>query len=131
MGTSKPQGHPLPSEWSFFCLQVISPFPCIEQMSNANRWSSHFRIRYFHIFSILFTQIIHIFPLLSTLYSSTGIFNKWKISKNSRKQQISYLLKNHCFSHFFHLFGIFPKFPKITNFHKNLKNTIFHHFPIR
>ena len=126
MGTSKPQGHPLPSEWSFLSTSHNKSIPCTKQMvitlqnspSSNDHHTSESEISHFkHSF---YPNNSH-FPLLSTLYSSTGICNKWKISKSSEKHYIILLLKNHCFSHFFtflHLFGIFPNSPRSPNFTK-------------
>ena len=63
-------------------------------------------------------------------YHTFHIYTIYKLFKNSRKQHISYLLKNHCFWHF-SPFWHFSRSAKITQFQENLKNTIFYYFPIR
>lgn len=128
-GTSKPQhttlhtqGHSPPSEWPFFYPPSV---PILFQNSPIIIQSlifSHFQ-NSFHL-------NFHIFPFYPYFYSPFGIFNKWKISKNSEKHHISYLLKNHCFWHF----SPFLSFSQIYQNHpisEKPKKHHFYYFPIR
>ena len=72
----------------------------------------------------------HFHHINSAKYHTFHIYTIYKLFKNSRKQHISYLLKNHCFWHF-SPFWHFSRSAKITQFQENLKNTIFYYFPIR
>ena len=146
MGTSKPQHTTTPktthSQVSglFFLSTSHKSISCIRQMTIAfpasDRCPSYFRTllhqmtiivqsQKFSHFRILFHPNIHIFPCYLHFYYFTGICNKWKISKSSKKQYISYLLKNHCFSHFFTFLQFYQDHP----ISQKPKNTIFHYFP--
>ena len=68
---------------------------------------------------------IHIFTCYLHFYYSTGICNKWKNSKTSKKHYIILLLKNHCFYHFF----TFLQFYQDHLISQKHKKHYFHYFP--
>ena len=63
----------------------------------------------------------HFHHINSAKYHTFHIYTIYKLFKNSRKQHISYLLKNHCFWHF-SPFWHFSRSAKITQFQEKPKN---------